>query len=836
MTKRKHDLSEVYTFIYDLVPTDIGVERIGDYVVYFEGFHQECLDDVNRRMSLPKNDKEYVESIDQVFEQVWQEFKDNAKAIPIEENVNEYEYGEPIVYSIFYKPEISENSSLRISESTLRILGLTNLDVSTLLVNGMIIENKSYRNLDSILSEAVLYENFLNSVKQFLQARYDETVDDVALRLRNTKDAGVLIKEIMSDADLLDRVLIQLNKQLRVMLRTLNAKITELRTAAQATGGGSVSAASLQQFYNLVNNLVNRSIRVRGWQGFLISLGTHTVLKFTILQINELKTIAAQLNFFSTQQSTTLINKIEDISRLSVNISATTMMNYMGIFTEVVGLVNVMLDTLSNIRRKLQIGANITLATNPMQESILRNEFEFWRNLQEDSSEPEKKSAGKNERLLLSAILTLHDSVIKNQGKDVASLAFDVSRYFNLPIKARELAEKYKEIVKNGIVQLGDLVKIRNQWALVSKLDPERIIAIYPNENEKPPTEWIEQSLKDAAKTTVTVQLKELKSINKEYAAFSSDLSEIHEIPVDKSAAKDWIKDYTYWDTNIKNKNAKDMGEFLSYQVYWIPYPYKIEIVALDRTTEEAVVMMSLRKLNSDFYQVDKVATNESHAGKGLAHKLYRKIILDGIKLMSDTEQSPGGKRIWLELARMSDVKIYGIDYNQTPPVYTDVRIDNNKLYGDYDLYTSHIIEKLDKKRDQIKDSIAILRSDIDRAINSDGNIKHISRMEHELEKLETELERLEYYNPEDSRDYMRKVRLAAVKNSDSVPYKKQAQLTEVEFLPDYDRNRDRDIPTYDSAVYGIKMSGSKKIGTIKGLSIYLEPVEPSKFGKQAYT
>lgn len=69
---------EVWAFIYDLVPTDIGVDVIDGFLICYEGFHEECNDDVDRRMNLDKNDIEYVCSYDEVYAQVFQEFDSKA--------------------------------------------------------------------------------------------------------------------------------------------------------------------------------------------------------------------------------------------------------------------------------------------------------------------------------------------------------------------------------------------------------------------------------------------------------------------------------------------------------------------------------------------------------------------------------------------------------------------------------------------------------------------------------------------------------------------------------------------------------------------------------------
>jgi hypothetical protein len=106
VTETDHNLDEVHSFIYnEITPGDIGEDRIGDYVVYFEGFNEDCLDDVYRRMDLDPSDPEYVTDIEQVYAQVWKEFEDKAGQPAIENDAIGYEDDQSICYSIFYMPE-----------------------------------------------------------------------------------------------------------------------------------------------------------------------------------------------------------------------------------------------------------------------------------------------------------------------------------------------------------------------------------------------------------------------------------------------------------------------------------------------------------------------------------------------------------------------------------------------------------------------------------------------------------------------------------------------------------------------------------------------------------
>ena len=80
---------EVEEFLDGLTPDDVGKDTIGDYVVHYEGFTDQCQDT-----------EEYQNNPEAVFDQVWSDFRKRAGKDPINYGiVGSEEY--PIVYSVF---------------------------------------------------------------------------------------------------------------------------------------------------------------------------------------------------------------------------------------------------------------------------------------------------------------------------------------------------------------------------------------------------------------------------------------------------------------------------------------------------------------------------------------------------------------------------------------------------------------------------------------------------------------------------------------------------------------------------------------------------------------
>jgi len=81
---------EVEEFLDGLTPDDVGYDEVGDYIVHYEGFTDQCQDS-----------EEYQDDPEAVFADVWHDFKrrEGGKD-PINYGiVGEHDY--PILYSVF---------------------------------------------------------------------------------------------------------------------------------------------------------------------------------------------------------------------------------------------------------------------------------------------------------------------------------------------------------------------------------------------------------------------------------------------------------------------------------------------------------------------------------------------------------------------------------------------------------------------------------------------------------------------------------------------------------------------------------------------------------------
>lgn len=80
---------DVEDFLEGLTPDDVGYDEVGDYIVHYEGFTDQCQDS-----------EEYQDDPQAVFDQVWSDFKKREGKMPVNYGiVGEHDY--PIVYSVF---------------------------------------------------------------------------------------------------------------------------------------------------------------------------------------------------------------------------------------------------------------------------------------------------------------------------------------------------------------------------------------------------------------------------------------------------------------------------------------------------------------------------------------------------------------------------------------------------------------------------------------------------------------------------------------------------------------------------------------------------------------
>ena len=90
--------NEVESFVNNLMPTDVGVDTVGNYIIHYEGFTDEC------------NDGHDDETIDEVYAEVYQDFDDRQGKEALIRGVADDILGcdnNPVLYSVY--KNVNEN-------------------------------------------------------------------------------------------------------------------------------------------------------------------------------------------------------------------------------------------------------------------------------------------------------------------------------------------------------------------------------------------------------------------------------------------------------------------------------------------------------------------------------------------------------------------------------------------------------------------------------------------------------------------------------------------------------------------------------------------------------
>lgn len=222
----------------------------------------------------------------------------------------------------------------------------------------------SSANAKIILEEIKIYEDFMSSIKQFLGSRFDDTIKDVSQNIVNMKDAGVLIKNVISDADYLVKVSDQMTVELKHMLSELRATVNTFISKLSNNVKQSGIIQTITKVISVITTQMAKLATFDGWKKFLYSLGMYSFVKFLILKFAEYK--ADQLiNFFTGGAPDLLVAKIAEFVNMILSISSTTMTEFLGFFKGMVQVGSIMVGVLSYIRKKIDIGDNLNLKSAP---------------------------------------------------------------------------------------------------------------------------------------------------------------------------------------------------------------------------------------------------------------------------------------------------------------------------------------------------------------------------------------------------------------------------------------------------------------------------------------
>jgi len=188
-------------------------------------------------------------------------------------------------------------------------------------------EGATYYNRD-ILFEAILYEGFMDSAKQYLGDKINSSAANIKGAIVDMTSAGILIKDIVKSPEYLNDVNVQLYKQNMGLIKQMN----------QLSQGNQTVAGVWNQFKEKITALISK----QGWMGFLSRLGSYGFLKYMVTNISALKDSVVK----------TLIAKLDIFERI---LSSITMGGFLEFFDTLASVKTYFLDVLTYIKNKLML-------------------------------------------------------------------------------------------------------------------------------------------------------------------------------------------------------------------------------------------------------------------------------------------------------------------------------------------------------------------------------------------------------------------------------------------------------------------------------------------------
>ena len=152
------------------------------------------------------------------------------------------------------------------------------------------------RQLESkILYEQLLYESFLDSIKQYAQDKFNTVVNTI----KDWKDAAAVIGKVLSDGDLLENFLGPLERRVIRLIKPLTTFLQKI---------------GLDKFVNTIVNFVQKIKSLTGWKKFMTLITIGTIITYIIEKLkgtpNDIKNFIVQ--YFSGDFINDVVGKLTD--------------------------------------------------------------------------------------------------------------------------------------------------------------------------------------------------------------------------------------------------------------------------------------------------------------------------------------------------------------------------------------------------------------------------------------------------------------------------------------------------------------------------------------------
>jgi hypothetical protein len=294
-------------------------------------------------------------------------------------------------------------------------------------------ENITCHNLNQIIiQEQLLYETFLDTVKNYAGDKFNQTID----KIKEWKDAAAVIGKILSSPELLDNFLSPLYRMVGKAVKTISDALKKM---------------NLNSFSEQIMGFVEKIRSLKGWKKFMALVSLGSIATYINKKLKSFSP-ASLASFFSKNLAEDFLETISD--------KLTDWKTYLGYLEPIVDGVQTIYEflqpLLSQFSKALKSGSKwaIKLIKENMKQQQLRQIIREY--ISDIIKEEEKEELSGDMSMLLTKIekLNIPD--------------FDRSKTqttFNLVKQDKELniaANKILASIMVGLLKSGDETELRN--------------------------------------------------------------------------------------------------------------------------------------------------------------------------------------------------------------------------------------------------------------------------------------------------------------------------------------------------------------------------------------
>ena len=215
--------------------------------------------------------------------------------------------------------------------------------------------NESLDNLSEdlkkrIISEQMVYENFIDSIKKYASEKWDKVVTTIT----DWKDAAVILGKVITDPKTLSNFSDQLWKYFK---RNILDKLINL-----------LKKLKLDSYIPQIEEIVDKITNLTGWQKFLAAASLASITQYIITKLSNLSAEGLTKwikSYFSSEVISTITSKLTDFS------------TYVGWLQPIIKGTEILFDvlkpTIDKFKKAFDLKRNLTPQTeNNMKKELLK--------------------------------------------------------------------------------------------------------------------------------------------------------------------------------------------------------------------------------------------------------------------------------------------------------------------------------------------------------------------------------------------------------------------------------------------------------------------------------